>query len=427
MKILFTLESFFPSHRAGTEVYVLNLCNYFKAKGHDVSVLITSSEGLKDYSYEEVPVHVFEIPKDAIAEELNGLIPPRGIDGFKNRLSELKPDLIHFHSFGRAINSYHLKAAKELGIKTVFTPHLGSLFCINNDMRLYGRENCNGEVIESRCLSCNLKQKGYSVGLSKVLGRVIKESTHFNPLKNKLPAAFNQAKHRFSELKRTDTYADVVFSIAPWIQKAFEANGVAKAKLIPQGISPVFFKEFHKVKFNPTLIKFVFIGRTHSSKGLHVLRAAWNGLLDHNSELHIITNPSGGEQTYYNEHKQWANSKTNIIWNEALNQEDVASYLNAMDVLILPSISNEVAPLVILEAATRKIPAIVSDYVAMKDLVKHDVDGLLFKNEDIDDLKNQIQKLIEQPKLIGNYSKTIKKPCSMFEISEIVEEAYLKL
>ncbi|NRR91030.1 glycosyltransferase [Winogradskyella undariae] len=427
MKILFTLESFFPTHRAGTEVYVLNLCNYFKAKGHDVSVLITSSEGLKDYSYEGIPIHVFDIPKHAIAEELNGLMPPRGIEAFKVKLLELQPDLIHFHSFGRAINSYHLKEAKALGIRTVFTPHLGSLFCINGDMRLYGKANCNGEVIESRCLSCNLKQKGYSVHLSKILGPIIHKATHFNPIENKLPAAFYQAKHRFSELKRINQYADVIFSIAPWIQKAFEANGVTKAQLIPQGISPVFFKAFHKTQFDPKLIKFVFIGRTHSSKGLHILRDAWNALSNPNAELHIITNPSGGEQTYYDDHKQWAQSKTNIIWNEALKQEEVASYLNGMDVLILPSISNEVAPLVILEAATRKIPVIASDYVAMKDLIQHDMDGLLFKNEDDEDLKNQIYQIIESPNLIGKYSKAIKKTHSMNQVAEIIEVKFKEL
>ena len=123
MKILFTLESFFPSHRAGTEVYVLNLCKYFKTKGYDVSVLITSSEGLEDYFFEGIPIYVFDIPKNAVSEELNGLIPPRGIEAFKVKLIELKPDILHFHSFGRAINSFHLKIAKELGLKP-FSPHI---------------------------------------------------------------------------------------------------------------------------------------------------------------------------------------------------------------------------------------------------------------------------------------------------------------
>jgi hypothetical protein len=74
--ILFTLESFFPAHRAGTEVYVLNLCHYFKSKGWAVSVLITTIEDAKDYEYEGIPVYTFTIPKKPNAKQLNNIIKP---------------------------------------------------------------------------------------------------------------------------------------------------------------------------------------------------------------------------------------------------------------------------------------------------------------------------------------------------------------
>ena len=131
----FTLESFFPSHRAGTEVYVLNLCRYFKINGWDVGVLITTKEQQSDYKFEEIDIYTFNIPEEPDVRELNGLIAPRGMDSFLIRVKEFCPDVIHFHSFGRAINSFHLKAVHELGIKTVFTPHLGGQFCIKGDMR----------------------------------------------------------------------------------------------------------------------------------------------------------------------------------------------------------------------------------------------------------------------------------------------------
>ncbi|WP_262713414.1 glycosyltransferase [Gelidibacter salicanalis] len=57
----------------------------------------------------------------------------------------------------------------------------------------------------------------------------------------------------------------------------------------------------------------------------------------------------------------------------------MAVYLDQMDVLILPSVA-EVAPLVILEAATRHIPVIASDYLAMKDMIEPNINGLLFEN-----------------------------------------------
>ncbi|MHA7943018.1 glycosyltransferase [Formosa sp. 3Alg 14/1] len=429
MKILFTLESFFPSHRAGTEVYVLNLCRYFKNNGWDVGVLITTKEQQSDYKFEEIDIYTFNIPEEPDARELNGLIAPRGMDSFLIRVKEFCPDVIHFHSFGRAINSYHLKAVHDLGIKTVFTPHLGGQFCIKGDMRLFNRENCDGEIIESRCLNCVLQNKGYKGGVAKGLGEVIAHMSHTPFLKNRLPASFSQAKHRKAEMKRIDSYADIVFSIAPWIQEAFKANGVNKAKLIPQGISPLFFRERNKTQIlenRQEFYHFAFIGRMHPSKGFHLLASIWEQVSP-KSTLHIITNPSGGESDFFNKHKKWASNTENVIWNEALSQKEVSDYLDKVDVLILPSISNEVAPLVILEAATRQIPVIGSDYVAIKGMINHNVNGLLFENGNSKDLLKQIEKIISKEEILNNLKNNVGKPKDMNEVAVIVENSILEL
>jgi glycosyltransferase involved in cell wall biosynthesis len=428
--ILFALESFFPSHRAGTEVYVLNLCRYFKSRGWTVSVLITTTEDTKDYEYEDIPIHTFTIPTKPNAKELNGLIKPRGILHFVERLDGITPDIVHFHSFGRAINGFHLKAAKQLGYKTVFTPHLGSQFCIKGNMRLFDKTNCNGEVKETRCMSCLLYSKGHGNLVSKVIGAGIGTLSKYGPLQNAIPPSLQQAKHRKNELNRIAKYADLVFSIAPWIQKAFEANNINEAILIPQGISPVFFEKLESASTlqNETHINFVFVGRMHSSKGFHLLKQAWDQLKSNTRhKLHIITNPSGDENEYFKLHKAWAKAHTTVVWNEGLSQQEVALYLNNMDVLVLPSISNEVAPLVILEAATRNIPVIASNYIAMIDMVDHEVNGLLFENGNSQELYKHMLSIINKPKLLEDLKRNVQPPLSMFAVAEIIEEKISKL
>jgi glycosyltransferase involved in cell wall biosynthesis len=430
MRITFALESFFPTHRAGTEVYVLNLCRYFKSKGWAVSVLITTTEDTTDYEYEDIPIYTFNIPKKPNAKELNGLIKPRGIVHFIERLENIKPNIVHFHSFGRAINGFHLKAAKQLGYITVFTPHLGSQFCIKGTMRLFDKTNCNGEVIEARCMRCLLYSKGHGNLVSKVMGAGIGTLTKYGPLQNAIPPSLQQAKHRKNELNRIAKDADLVFSIAPWIQKAFEANNIHDTVLIPQGISPVFFEKLGSASTleNQTRINFVFVGRMHSSKGFHLLKQAWDQLKTNAMhKLHVITNPSGDENDYFKLHKAWAKEHTTVVWNEALSQQEVALYLNNMDVLVLPSISNEVAPLVILEAATRHIPVIASNYIAMIDMVDHESNGLLFENGNMQDLYKQMLRIINKPKLLDDLKRNIKPPLSMFAVAELIEDKISKL
>jgi glycosyltransferase involved in cell wall biosynthesis len=430
MRITFTLESFFPNHRAGTEVYVLNLCRYFKSRGWEVNVLIATTDNTADYVYEDIPVYTFNIPKEPNAKELNGLIKPRGIIHFIKRLEEIKPDIVHFHSFGRGINGFHLQEAKLLGYKTVFTPHLGGLFCIKGNMRLFDKTNCNGEVIESRCMSCLLHNKADGNLVAKGVGQGVGIMSKYRPVQNILPPSWLQAKHRKNEMKRIDQYADIVFSIAPWIQKAFVANNIKDTILIPQGISPVFFEELasRSDRENQAGINFVFVGRMHSSKGFHLLKQAWD-LMKSNKmhKLHIITNPSGDENDYYTLHKTWAKETVSVVWNQGLSQQEVACYLNKMDVLVLPSLSNEVAPLVILEAATRNIPVIASNYIAMRDMIDHEVNGLLFDNGDGQELYENMLRIIHEPNLLMNLKKNIKLPLSMFDIAEIIEEKISKL
>lgn len=425
--ILFNLESFFPSQRAGTEVYVLNLCRYFKTRGWQVSVLIATTNNQKDYEFEGIPVYTFEVPARPIAQELNGLIPPRGIHNFVLRLKDLNPDWVHFHSLGRAINGFHVEAAKAMGCKVALTPHLGSQFCIKGTMRLFNEQNCDGQVIPQRCVACNFHDMGYAKPLAKAISRGINLATAIKGLESKLPPALFQAKHRQAELRRIQQHTDVLFAIAPWIKNAFAANGIEKAQLIPQGISPVFFEQStkqHKIIQCP--LKFVFVGRMHSSKGFQLLKTAWDQIDKNNkTELHIITNQSGGEAKFFQDHKIWASRQKDVKWNEGFNQEQVANYFNDMDVLLLPSISNEVAPLVILEAATRKIPVIASDYIAMQDMVLDGVNGWLFENGNVHSLKTLIENLISHPNLVMEASSKISKSHNMDEVAELIERAFL--
>ncbi|MCZ2844930.1 MAG: glycosyltransferase family 4 protein [Candidatus Bathyarchaeota archaeon] len=424
MKIVFTLESFFPSHRAGTEIYVLNLCKYFKKQGWEVHVLIATSTEQKDYLYEGIPVHTFDIPANPDPKELNGIIQPRGIEYFLDRVQKIDPDVVHFHSFGRAINSFHLRAVKALGIRTVFTPHLGSLFCIKGNMRLYEKQNCNGLVDKDRCMQCLLVSRGNSKGFSYISAKGINLFTAVPYLKEQIPSSFYQAKHRKQELQRIGKYSDIIFSIAPWIQNAFIANNITTARLIPQGISEVFFEgtSAESCRDLKDRINFVFIGRMHPSKGFHLLKEVWDKLDEKKVQLHIITNPSGGETNYFNSFKNWGERRDNVIWNEAFSQKMVAEYLQKMDALILPSLSNEVAPLVILEAASKKIPVISSDYIAMKDMVNDKVNGLLFENGNEKDLLTQILKLVYDRELLKSLKKGISTPHCMMEIAAIVEK-----
>lgn len=428
-KILFALESFFPTHRAGTEVYVLNLCKYFQSKGYGVSVLIATTAHQADYTYEGISVHTFPIPEKPDARELNGLMPPHGIQQFIKRVIEIKPDLVHFHSFGRAINGYHLKAVKELGIKTAFTPHLGSIFCIKGDLSLYGKENCDGRVDGKRCMACYFNNKGLKKPLAQILSYSINPFLKLSLTQKIAPPALFQAQHRKNEMQRINKYADIIYSIAPWIQEAFKLNEIHKAKLIPQGINTLFFEnnktiEQKKTKSSP--IRLGFIGRMFPIKGFHLLMEALDKVKNPNYVLHIITMPSGGEIEYLDSAKIWANNKRNVIWNESLSSQEVKDYYAKIECLILPSI-NEMAPLASLESLACKTPIICSDIPAFKDQINQYKGGTLYKSGSASDLADKINAILLDPHILEECKNSIQSPHSMDQVAQIIENDYNQL
>ena len=91
--------------------------------------------------------------------------------------------------------------------------------------------------------------------------------------------------------------------------------------------------------------------------------------------------------------------------------DDISQYLNVADLLICPS-RHEPFGNVIVEGWAHRIPVIVSDTGGPKLIVKNQINGLKFKNEDMFDLLKQI-KLLEnnlglRKKIISNGYKEFK-------------------
>ncbi|MDF1551071.1 MAG: glycosyltransferase, partial [Bacteroidales bacterium] len=138
----------------------------------------------------------------------------------------------------------------------------------------------------------------------------------------------------------------------------------------------------------------------------------------------MVTMPFYDEMEYYQSIKRRFHEMAFTNWFENLNQQQVSEKLNEADVLVLPSIRNEAAPLVILEAFAKKIPVIGSDYIAIKEMVQHNINGLIFKNGDAQSLKEQLRRLINEPDLLQKLSDNIKPVRTFKEVATAHDKVY---
>ena len=102
--------------------------------------------------------------------------------------------------------------------------------------------------------------------------------------------------------------------------------------------------------------------------------------------------------------------------------EEIPLWMNASDLFVLPSLS-EGLPNVVLEALSTGLPVIASNVGGINEVITEEVNGLLFKPGDPEDLAKAILRVVKNPSLFNNMKKnareSIKKLDSMKQIDKI--------
>jgi glycosyltransferase involved in cell wall biosynthesis len=93
-----------------------------------------------------------------------------------------------------------------------------------------------------------------------------------------------------------------------------------------------------------------------------------------------------------------------------LPREELAAALTAHDVLAVPSRWYDNSPNVILEAFSAGLPVVAANHGGLAGMVRHDVDGLLFRPGDTQSLSAALQRLASDPALLERLREGICPP-----------------
>ena len=162
-----------------------------------------------------------------------------------------------------------------------------------------------------------------------------------------------------------------------------------KIKVIYNGIDINFVKP-KKLNIKSKQIKIGYFGKIQERKGLHLLVEALNDIKFKNIVLNIY---GDGDETYKKK-LILKNTQKKFVLNFNKPVPDITKYLSLTDILVLPSIKFESFGMVLIEAMRQKVPVICSESGGMKEIVKNNINGLIFKNNNIYDLKKKLLILI---------------------------------
>ncbi len=388
--ILFTMFGWNES--GGGTLHPRSLARYFAARGYDVAVFFAGLKHPKvkeQYFFEESNdsgVHLFGVynrPVD-MTDELN---PAREIKDekivslFESTLERFEPDIVHFHNF-LGLSFAIADVAEAKGIPTVYTPHNYHfidplLYMFNNDMR---------------------KWKNTDFFANSPLAKVFPEREELYRQR------FDKARELINEK------LNITLAISTRVKELLSEFGANKNKMavvhqIPDNMSALISsKNELKAQHHPA--RFGFFGTVIPHKGIHKIIGAAKRVDPENTEFIIHGFAS---QIYKNELLKLYNSE-NIKWTGPYHRREMASLGNELDAVIVPSIWEEGAGLVILEALSLGLPVIGAEIGGIPDFIEHDRNGFLYDHNSEQELANIIRGLANNPGGIEDISRQIIIP-----------------
>lgn len=451
MRILHAAHHFLPRHRAGVEIYTDGLAREQTRQGHDVLVATTEdgsgrpagSVALEDRD----GLAVAEISHPRIAElpgDTLGLPPVQ--EAFEQILDLFRPDVVHFqHLMYLGLDAP--SAVKRRGIPAVMTLHEYWLLCARGgQMRQPDGTLCEVPV-DRICASC---LRGFRFGRTRWETRIAKWCARLAPrgsdpipwlkslrqrltLRRRLPDGPREDLLRFLETRRRRIaeaagWIDRFLAPSRFLKERFAAAGWPpdRIQVSPYGIPPGDPQASRRsTRSLQGPLRVGFLGSFVPQKGARVL-----------AEAHLLLPPGTVRVSYHGNPRSDPGFSRSLkrlarrgesFFRGPYEPEGVLAILDRLDVVVVPSLWFENAPVVISEAFRSGVPVVASRLGGMAEMVRDGIDGRLFNPGDPQDLARILLELHGSPDRLRLLDAGIAAPRTVADDAGSLLELYREL
>ncbi|MFN8362071.1 MAG: glycosyltransferase [Candidatus Kapaibacterium sp.] len=313
---------------------------------------------------------------------------------FETVLSDFQPTVVHFHNFlGLTLSMADL--AHTRGIPTVYTPHNyhlidPRLYLIRPDLTVWKSTNFfeNSELVELYPdLIPHYEQR--QAKTRELLNSTIDYTLAVSGRQRELLAAF-----------------------------AGSSTNISVVNQVPESTDWVTDLTLEKTIRRP--IKFGFIGGLMALKGVHVLAQAAQNFTSEAAEFHVY----GSGLKEYEEIVKSIDRKGNLIFHGEYSGEDLLPLSMQLDAIILPSVWEDCAPLVIAEALSLGLPVIASNIGGFPDFITDGVNGRLYNYKSYNELSNIIADLVVFPSTLEEWRQNTTLNYNFTDFVNFMAEFY---
>ena len=400
MKVLKIIHGYPMRYNAGSEVYSRTLCQALADK-HEVQVFTRIEDPFQsDYvMHQELDVNDARVLLNLVnipgVRYRNRYIHQEVDQQVEKVLDRFQPDVVHIgHLNHLSLTITDVIAARNIPI--VYTLHDYWLMCLRGQFIQRNATSapwalCDEQEDTKCAVHC---YAGYFSGHS---------ATHTQEIQTweKWVTARMQA------VKHMTQQVDLFLAPSQFLmQKYIDDFGIDPAKCLYMDYGFDLTRFAQRKRVAGEAFTFGYIGTHIPAKGIQHLLQAF-GQLQGDCRLKIW-----GRWRENSPHLQAIqatlplDAQARIQWlDEYQNERIVQEVFNDVDAIVVPSIWYENSPLVIHEAQQVGVPVVTANAGGMKEYVHHEVNGLLYKHRDVEDLARQMQRLIDKPDLAQQLGK----------------------
>jgi len=486
MRIVQVVQGFPPENLGGTETYAAQLSYALRERGHDVQVFTrANTSGRAEYTVDSVvrdglPVTRINNTFRRLATFTQSYDSPEISRHFGAFLDAVTPEIVHIHHL-MYLSTGCVQEAARRRIPVVMTLHDYWLICqrgrfLKPDLSLCpgqtddGCARCFAHLLAGRLTPVYQRFKpaaGTRLWVRDFLRRLHAKYVAVRPAP---PHAREQISQRMRHIRGLCQQVSLFLSPSQFLRGQFIAFGIPPEKIIFSecGLPPLVLNKnddehqsatpaplvpgscrgagirdnrsrtsassswipakagMTKSEPDQRPVVFGYIGVVDPVKGVHHLVEAFEPLTT--AELRIY----GGETDYapYPDRRKFLaqlRRSPHIRLMGRYQHRDVGRILGEVDVVVVPSIWYENAPLVIREAFLAKKPVVTAAFGGMPEWVQDGVNGLLFRPRDVADLRRVLQRFIADPSLVVKLSGHFPAVQSIAADAEVVEGHYRSL
>ncbi len=293
---------------------------------------------------------------------MGGIYNPRAARRVSEVIGEFRPDVVHVHNLYPLFSPSAVVACRKAGVPVVMTLHNQALTCPRADHLRRGQlcDSCLGGR-EYNCLVHNCRDNWLESLAYAARSMVARRLRLFQDNVTLFIALTNFARNRL-------------------VQEGYDAERiVVLPNMAPSSEAPGDAAQGEYVAF---------AGRLSAEKGVEVLMAAAAELPD------VPFRIAGGGPLF---ESFWKRTSPNVQLLGQLSGNELDMFYRKARLLVVPSLTYEMCPLVIGEAMSHGLPVVASRIGGLPELVREGHTGLLFEPGNSEQLTQRVGQLWHDP------------------------------